>query len=604
MKSWFSLFVLLGGFTCNAVAQGPPALSNKILLPDFQNPTAASLGKYGVYPTAEYTGALPISIPLFEINARGYKVPFSLSFHGSGIKLHQMETEVGLGWSLSGLGMISRSVMGVPDEKTNGSSRIVPKTGPEIWENATLPVDADQGLIISKRGWLKAMSEGAGEDTHTDYYFYNFPNHSGKFIVNNKTEYLPVPFAPIKITRGPISSDMYNSSTFTITDEIGAISTFGSYTYSTPQNFEPLTSRNAIIGSWYLDKVTIPHKNENINFTYEDFFIDESIAYEEQSFGYHMAADGSLINIQPFINNKNGKLTHRMKLIKQITYGDGSVAFNYISSPNTTVSSMKFLKEILIYNKANTLVKKITLDYSVPANRIKLSKVTSVDLTKASNSGSYEIYYNSTNFPPRNGGPHTSDYWGYYNNEGLGLIAQKTIKRSSIPLSADGESAWQDYEIYVGNAGRAINESVNQAEMISKLVYPTKGYTTFEFESNKFLNRELISPDEGGGVSGVLYGIGSNKKSESIHNFTFEAANIIKKPSIEIKFGPPTPPNGAMHPYTQFVELTDLTENRTIFTQYHNSNPNLPLTVSKELNLITLIGLTFDFDRNLTFCIA
>lgn len=583
-SKWLSF--ILSVITTNVFSQGT-TIYNKILLPDFQNPSAASLGKYGVYPTAEYTGALPISIPLFEIDAKGYKVPISLSFHGSGIKLYQKETEVGLGWNLSGLGVISRSVMGVPDEKPNGSARIIPKTGPEIWDNAMLPVDASQTQIAVKRGWLKAMSEGAGEDTHTDYYFYNFPGHSGKFIVTNKTEYKAVPFAPIKIERGPISNDLYNSSIFKITDELGAISTFGSWTYSTPENFEPL-SRNAIIGSWYLDQIAVPRTNENINFVYEDFFIDESTAYQEQSFGYRMAANGSLINIEPFINNKSGKLTHRMKLIKEISYGEGTIIFNYIASPDVNVSTMKFLNEILIYNKTNTLVRKIVFDYTVPANRVKLSKVTTTDLVNPANSGVHEIVYNAINFPSRSGGLHTSDYWGYYNNKGMGLIAKKTIQRSSINLSADGESSWQDYEIYVGDADRSVDESVNQAEMISKLIYPTKGYTTFEFETNKYLNRELISPDEAKGYGGLIYGQGSSKKSEKIYNFTFEAVGtIIKKPNIQIKFGPPTPPNGfGDSPYTQYVMLTDLTENRVIFTQYHNSNPNLPLTVTKDLDLV------------------
>ncbi|WP_454880735.1 hypothetical protein [Sphingobacterium detergens] len=583
-SKWLSL--MLSVITTNVFSQGT-TINNKIILPDFQNPSASSLGKYGVYPTAEYTGALPISIPLFEIDAKGYKVPISLSFHGSGIKLYQKETEVGLGWSLSGLGVISRSVMGVPDEKPNGSARVIPKTGPEIWDNAMLPVDASQSDISAKRGWLKAMSEGAGEDTHTDYYFYNFPGHSGKFIVTNKTEYKPVPFAPVKIERGPISNDLYNSSVFKITDEVGAVSTFGSWTYSTPENFEPL-SRNAVIGSWYLDQIAVPYTNENINFVYEDFFIDESTAYQEQSFGYRMAANGSLINIEPFINTKSGKLTHRMKLIKEISFGEGAINFNYIASPDVNVSTMKFLNEILIYNKSNILVRRILFDYTVPANRVKLSKITTTDLVNPANSGVHEIVYNAINFPPRSGGMHTSDYWGYYNNKGMGLIAQKTIQRSSINLSADGEGSWQDYKIYVGDADRSVNESVNQAEMISKLIYPTKGYTTFEFETNKYLNRELISQDEGGGVSGVLYGKGSNQKSEATYPFTFESSGyFIKKPNIQIEFGPPTPPNGAgMSPYNQFVTLTDLTDNQVIYTQYHNSNPNLPLTVTKDLDLV------------------
>ncbi|WP_293917989.1 MULTISPECIES: hypothetical protein [unclassified Sphingobacterium] len=83
-------------------AQGPAGQKPEVIrLPDPQPPNAAELGKYGVYPAAEYTGVLPVSIPLFEISVGGKSLPFSLNYHASGIKVSQRETEVGLGWSLS-----------------------------------------------------------------------------------------------------------------------------------------------------------------------------------------------------------------------------------------------------------------------------------------------------------------------------------------------------------------------------------------------------------------------------------------------------------------------------------------------------------------------
>ncbi|UIR55261.1 hypothetical protein LZQ00_13390 [Sphingobacterium sp. SRCM116780] len=588
MKIVFAILFIIGINTFVCFGQQPQP-NNRINLPDFQNPQAASLGKFGIYPTAEYTGALPIDIPLFEVDAKGYKIPFSLSFHGSGVKLDQMETEVGLGWSLSGIGMISRSVVGVPDEKPNGSCNIILKTGQEIFNNAVLPPTASQSEIMSKRVWLKAMSEGKGEDTHTDYYFYNFPNHSGKFIINNKTEYLPIPFSPIKIERGNISNDLYSSFPFKITDEQGSILSFNSTTYSTPENFEPLQN-NAVTSSWYLDNILIPDHNESISFIYEDFFIKEYTSYQEQSIGYNGNADGTISPIQPLISSISGSIMQRMKLIKEISYGNGAIKFNYMDSPNANVSTMKFLKEILIYDKSNILIKKIGFDYSVPANRVKLSQVNLIDLQNASNSGSYKIIYNSLNFPSRFNSGSPSDYWGYYNEKGSGMIARKDILRSNISLSADGESSWVDYAISVGNSDRTVNENVNQAEMISKLIYPTGGYTNFIFEPNKFLNREIVTSDVNIQYGGSVNGKGTNTKSEQVYLFSLDSTNILKKfsprPKIDITFGPPTPINGAFQTYTQFVALKDLTTNTIIFTKYHDSDPSLPLSFSEELDLI------------------
>lgn len=585
MKRLLKLVVFPLLISIKAFGQQAP-INNKINLPDIQTPQAASLGKYGVYPAAEYTGALPISIPLFEIDARGYKIPFSLSFHGSGIKLNQLETEVGLGWSLSGVGMINRSVVSVPDEKINGSYNKIPKNLTEIINAATLPINSTQSQRAITLAWLQATAAGSGDDTHSDYYFYNFPGHSGKFIVNNKIEYITIPFAPIKIERGTINySNVFTPYTFTLKDEQGAISTFGSHTYSMPENFD--ASQTNTIGSWYLDNISIPHKNENVSFTYEDLFFDEGTRYEEQVIGYHLKSNGDLNELPGVVNTKIGKITHLMKLIKEINYGDGKVVFNYINSPNTSVSQMKFLREILIYNKFGTMIKKVVLDYTVPANRVKLSKVNLIDLQNPADNGVYELVYNEINFPSRTS--VASDYWGYYNSYGAGLLPYKTIERSSILMSATGESSWVNRIYNVGNSNRSVNEATNQAEMLSRIVYPTKGFTQFTFESNKYRNWEVVSPDKEILIGGRVLGKGSSTKSEEIYYFVMDSTNLVKpsiyKPKLDITFGPPTPINGAVQDYTQLVSLTDLTTNVVVLNKYHNANPAMPLNVTQEVNL-------------------
>src|ERR1700716_3943068 len=80
------------------------------------SPTAASLGKYGEIPVGKYTGIPEINIPLYEITEGDIKVPISLSYHASGVKVEENASWVGLGWSLNAGGAITRSVRGKPDE--------------------------------------------------------------------------------------------------------------------------------------------------------------------------------------------------------------------------------------------------------------------------------------------------------------------------------------------------------------------------------------------------------------------------------------------------------------------------------------------------------
>ena len=73
------------------------------------SPNAASLGQYGDIPVSYYTGVPNISIPLYTINSGEIKLPISLSYHSSGIKVTQEASWVGLGWALNAGGVITRS---------------------------------------------------------------------------------------------------------------------------------------------------------------------------------------------------------------------------------------------------------------------------------------------------------------------------------------------------------------------------------------------------------------------------------------------------------------------------------------------------------------
>jgi hypothetical protein len=82
-----------------------------------QSPNVASLGQYGTYQVNLYTGLPDISIPLFEATSGSLKAPITLSYHAAGIRYTDQASWVGLGWSLSAGGQISRNTIGKPDEE-------------------------------------------------------------------------------------------------------------------------------------------------------------------------------------------------------------------------------------------------------------------------------------------------------------------------------------------------------------------------------------------------------------------------------------------------------------------------------------------------------
>jgi len=64
------------------------------------SPTAFQFQKYTEMPVSEYTGIPEISVPLYEINVDGLKLPVNLTYHSRGNNVTQEASWVGLGWDL------------------------------------------------------------------------------------------------------------------------------------------------------------------------------------------------------------------------------------------------------------------------------------------------------------------------------------------------------------------------------------------------------------------------------------------------------------------------------------------------------------------------
>src|SRR5687768_13238140 len=118
--SLLKMLCIAGGVLVNikAVNGQTTPLSNVTI----SSPTAASLGKYADIPVNYHTGLPNISIPVYEVNEGPLKLPISLSYHASGLKVIEYASSVGAGWSLNAGGVITRSIQGAPDDRGIGAA--------------------------------------------------------------------------------------------------------------------------------------------------------------------------------------------------------------------------------------------------------------------------------------------------------------------------------------------------------------------------------------------------------------------------------------------------------------------------------------------------
>lgn len=64
------------------------------------SPQAAALARYGEYPVSMATGVPDINIPIYTIRLGDFSLPIRLAYHSSGIRVDDVASIVGLGWSL------------------------------------------------------------------------------------------------------------------------------------------------------------------------------------------------------------------------------------------------------------------------------------------------------------------------------------------------------------------------------------------------------------------------------------------------------------------------------------------------------------------------
>ncbi|MCW3462749.1 hypothetical protein [Chitinophaga nivalis] len=432
----------------------PPLVQAQVNTPQFTNymipppPNAAALGRYGEIPVNLNTGIPNIDVPLLEIKSGRFTLPVSLSYHASGIKVGQLASQTGLGWALNTGGCITRSIVGLPDEGVFGFNSIKSRGG--------LPM----GYEMQSLGDAFLLRYVTGKfDTESDYYYYNIPGRSGRFMFFD-TVYRTIPYSKLDIrdTRGAEFKKK-------ITDENGYIYEFNDVEEVQTQgsNAEnPQLSPQA----WYISKITSPEGTDSILYEYENhnYFVPVLEIQETKKVPYLTNA------VLPIIDEKV-TLTQYVKgvLLKAIKTNSSSTRFFY---SGRTDSEDKKLDSILHTDARNNRIRKYTFSYSYFSRNgpLKLDSVIETGSTTASKPAYTFEYDQPDNIPA--GWSASQDHWGYYNGADNRTLIPAIMTNQGEEILADRES----------------NRAYITAGALKKITYPTGGYTAFVFESNDHSN--------------------------------------------------------------------------------------------------------------------
>ncbi len=483
------------------------------------SPNVEEMTKYSTLPVSTYTGIPEISIPLGKLVCGPITLPIFLSYYAGGIKVDQVASNVGLGWSLNAGGVIGQTVHKEDDLTT--STRYV-LSQEEVANNTHLTKDELFSLQMSNI------------DCAPDIFSYNFAGFSGQFVMDKDKKFYEV--------RGKQDFDIkYANHTFTLTDLYG-----NRYIFSDMETCETCThyyncsfSQNKLYQAsadsrrynvptgYYLTKIEDPSGYFSINFYYTKevytvegrlegslFFDVQSAkegktAWKEAGVLSQNGLDGSHTTQVPSGNFSQTSVTYNaLKLSKIKTSTGEECNLAYSIADRKDLPGSKELQGLTITSQKGFPSKWIFahsyFDSSVKAQdgrkqylnyRLKLDAVKQMSLDNK-DSLYYGLSYYAQKMPFR-----TSfcgqDMWGYCNGEpeqnetvqisklfpvldDIGYMDRETISMSGVYGYPSGSNTFA----FPKGSDREVNPNFIHAYSLGSISYPKGKNYHFTYEPN------------------------------------------------------------------------------------------------------------------------
>lgn len=505
---------------------------NTDLKPIVKSPEVSKFEKYLNMPVNLVSGAPQINIPIYTVEYGGMSLPISIDYDASGVKVEEIASAVGLKWSLSVGGVLSRIVKGAADE---GAPFAFPKSDYNLdgfyQDNGLSKLDAEinrsNAFGLGKAaGWglfLEDLSRGY-KDTQPDLFYFSTPEGGSKFVFDNlrnvvyteNTDFIiEEDFLPNYFRSWTATSPNGNKYKFGL--DTGLWDGTNNYiertaTYSVNDN----STNKMVCNSWFLSEISnyvndkkiiisyIPNVYEQIlNNSPSGIGNGAALCLTEHSINNCNKTDEYLYN--ELAMNKTGYNTSNLttssflgntlaiqtryesKIISKITAGSTTVNFLYsdrndlladyfnpsnkgkkLDEINITYDGICIKKFIFNYTTKTSLDTSDRSEVNVQAR----NRLFLANMKEISCDGAvekpYTFEYDPTPLPNRLS--YAQDNWGFYNGK------------------TDNTSLFGSYKFYrdpLYFADRSVNTSFGKAGTLVKITYPTKGTVNFNYAAHK-----------------------------------------------------------------------------------------------------------------------
>ena len=516
---------LIGLAAClRADAQSMEAFSfNTTLTPSVES---FAISKFGKLSPSLYTGAMSYSLPLYTYKDEDFTIPISLDYSFSGYKPAQHSGTVGYGWALNCGGVITREVIGIPDDAipgdqdgvgyAKGVENRIYSGNPQIHSGKQFHL---QHIVsessISNLNLFSDLPLYRGYDACPDIFRFSFLDYTGEFMLT--------PDGEIKVF-----NSNHPSGEFSITYELGfptpsdtlkseiIIKTGNGYCYHFGGGHENLEFNKSCgagdsqftITAWKLVKIEAPNGNV-VEFIYNEFQRDFSIyeSYTPDINAVIIASDaiGGGHTSSQILQYGKGSFFHLLTEIR--VNGEKRISFKYNSKTikengqmnfNSNLSFSNFsqniggiygyaadekkLSEIQVVNDLGESVDKISLTQhhnAIGASKMFLTTVSSLK------NGKHSFTYDLSRSLPKND-TYGTDHWGFWNGKDT-MLSLKNYILNPIP-----DRPFNDlYQQLSYPSAKDSDFSYSKVGALQEITYPTGGKTKIEYEAHEV--QELIN---------------------------------------------------------------------------------------------------------------
>jgi len=518
------------------------------------SPQAAQFTKYGNIEANAAYGRVNHSIPLYTYKMGKIQVPISMDYDGIGVKINQTNTWTGVNWKLNVGGAITRTVYDRPDEDV--SQRI-------FKNDIDILVDTYESDPTVNHGAINASQLGNylfldNYDSQPDIFNFSFLGLSGSFYLDqgyNPTLINAENDLKIEIEGpGDNKANLNQLETFKITDANGVEYFFGGAETETSKkevgwhnNVSPLatTAYHLYMIKHPMDGLVLFEYNKSLNYlAHIDFSSQYAQALNSQvgvgTYDVVLSPTGHVGGNRPdrIISNISGS-----KYLTKIFSSSGEeVVFHSDHqgySNNKNIANV--LNSIEVINTGNNQ-KLMDIDFEYifdiadgVQQRFFLEhiKINEWLDNNSPNTGKdykhYEFVYNNPIGLPKRFS-YSQDLFGYYNgidNSDKGMLPVNNDNTVSVYGEADRSSDFD--KMILGS--------------LKKIIYPTGGYTLFEYEQplNKkveteryhlSIHRNMSSyiPTDKLTINKQLGGF----ENDGTGNFTFKPIQISQTISVNV----------------------------------------------------------------------